>query len=115
MISVDQLTRVRLKFQCLLEIRLLHFDYGLTAFAAIAAGFAAAFIAREVRPAFYDGRALAEVTGLPILGTVSILTDDTRKKAARRSASKFFAGVGALIGTYLAGLVALTLLSARAG
>lgn len=84
-------------------------------FAAIVAGFAAAFIAREVRPAFYDGRALAEVTGLPILGTVSILTDDTRKKAARRSASKFFAGVGALIGTYLAGLVALTLLSARAG
>ena len=89
--------------------------FPLAFIAAIAAGFAAAFIAREVRPAFYDGRALAEVTGLPILGTVSVLTNDVHKKAARRSASKFIAGAGALAGTYLASLIALTFLSARGG
>jgi hypothetical protein len=81
----------------------------------LAAGCAAAFVAREVRPAFYDGRALAEATGLPILGTVSMIENDGRKKLARRSAAKFLAGVGMLLGTYLASFIALTLLSARAG
>ncbi|MEP7154357.1 MAG: XrtA system polysaccharide chain length determinant [Betaproteobacteria bacterium] len=88
--------------------------FPLALVAALAAGFAAAFIAREVRPAFYDGRALAEITGLPILGTVSLIVNDTRKKAARRSTTKFLAAVGMLLGTYLAGFLALAFLSARA-
>ena len=88
--------------------------FPLALVAALAAGFAAAFIAREVRPAFYDGRALAEVTGLPILGTISMVASESRKKAARRSTAKFLAGVGVLLGTYMASFVALTLLSARA-
>lgn len=82
---------------------------------ALAAGFAATFIAREVRPAFYDGRALAEVTGLPILGTISLIESESRKKASRRSATKFFAGIGVLLGAYVTSFIALTLLSARAG
>lgn len=81
---------------------------------AIIAGFAASFVACEVRPAFYDGRALADVTGLPILGTVSLIVSEKQKKLARRSTTKFLAGVGMLIGTYLASFVALTLLSSRA-
>ena len=88
--------------------------FPLALVAALAAGFGAAFVAREVRPAFYDGRALAEVTGLPILGTISMIANESRKKAARRSATKFLAGVGVLLGTYMASFVALTLLSARA-
>ena len=82
--------------------------------AAIAAGFAAAFVARELRPAFYDGRSLAEFSGLPILGTISLLEDENHKKARTKSIAKFLAGVGMLLGTYMTGLIALTLLSARA-
>lgn len=89
--------------------------FPLALLAALAAGCAAAFVAREVRPAFYDGRALAEATGLPILGTVSMIENDGRMKLARRSTAKFLAGVGMLLGAYLASFVALTLLSARAG
>ena len=59
-------------------------------------------------------RALADVTGLPILGTVSLIVSEKQKKLARRSTTKFLAGVGMLIGTYLASFVALTLLSSRA-
>ena len=88
--------------------------FPLALLAALAAGFAVAFIAFEVRPAFYDGRALAEATGLPILGTVSLIVDDKRKRAARSSTTKFLAGVGLLIGAYAAGFVALMLLSSRA-
>lgn len=89
--------------------------FPLALLAALAAGCAAAFVAREVRPAFYDGRALAEATGLPILGTVSMVENYGRKKLARRSTAKFLASVGMLLGAYLASFVALTLLSARAG
>lgn len=88
--------------------------FPLAIVAALFAGFAVAFIALEIRPAFYDGRALAEVTGLPILGTISMIPNESRKKAARRSATKFLAGVGALLATYMASFIALTLLSARA-
>ena len=88
--------------------------FPLAMLGALAAGFGAAFIAREVRPAFYDGRALADVTGLPILGTISILMNEVQKKDSRRSATRFIASVFALIGTYLTGIIALTLLSARA-
>lgn len=82
--------------------------------AAIAAGLAAAFIARELRPAFYDGRSLAEFSGLPILGTISLLENENHKKARKKSIAKFLAGVGMLLGTYMTGFIALTLLSARA-
>ena len=89
--------------------------FPLALLVALAMGFAAAFVAREVRPAFYDGRALAEATGLPILGTISILTNESRKKAGRRTTATFFAGLGALIGAYLTSFVALTLFTSRAG
>ena len=82
---------------------------------ALVAGLGAAFIARELRPAFYDGHSLAEATGLPVLGTVSLMTSDAEKKAEKRSLTKFLAGVVALLGAYMAGFVTLTLLSSRAG
>lgn len=88
--------------------------FPLALLAALVAGFAVAFVAREVRPAFYDGRELAEVSGLPILGTVSLILDDNHQRAARGSRNKFLAGLGVLVGAYGAGFVALMLLSSRA-
>ena len=89
--------------------------FPLALFAALAAGVAVAFVAKELRPTFYDGRALAEATSLPILGTVSMIVNDKQKKLTRRGTAKFLAGIGILLGAYLASFVALTLLSSRAG
>lgn len=89
--------------------------FPLALLAAIAAGLGVAFIAKDVRPQFYDGRTLTEATGLPLLGTVTMIERAGDKKAAKRSVTKFLAVLGALLGTYLASFVALTFLSARAG
>ena len=80
---------------------------------ALASGIAATFVARELRPAFYDGRALAEATGLPILGTISMIADNKKTAARRKNRVKFLAAVGAFLGTYIAGAIAMMFLSAR--
>jgi hypothetical protein len=82
--------------------------------ASLFSGLAVAYIGREVRPAFYDGRSLSEITGLPILGTVSLILNPAQLAAHRKSMWRFVGGTGALIGTYLAGFLVLALLSARA-
>jgi polysaccharide chain length determinant protein (PEP-CTERM system associated) len=88
--------------------------FPLTLLLAIAAGFGAAFVAREVRPAFYDGRSLSEATGLPILGAVSLILSEQKKKLERQSIFRFATGAGALVGVYAVGFVALSLLGTRA-
>ena len=80
---------------------------------ALAAGFAVTFLAREIRPAFYDGRALGEATGLPVLGAISTVTNAQKIRAGRRSVFRFLGGVGALLGAYVAGFLTLTLLASR--
>lgn len=74
------------------------------------AGLAAAYIAREVRPAFYDGRALREATGLPLLGIVTLNVTEAKRRENRRGVVQFLGGVGALAGAYLVGIVALKVL-----
>jgi polysaccharide chain length determinant protein (PEP-CTERM system associated) len=80
---------------------------------ALAAGLGAAYIAHETRPTFYDGRSLREVSGLPLLGVVSMIMSEPKRLAERRSMFRFLGGVGALLGTYLASLIVLEMLTAR--
>ena len=87
--------------------------FPLTLLIALGAGLAITFVAREIRPAFYDGRSLGEATGLPILGTVSTVVSEPKLRQRNRSMFQFLAGVGALLGAYVAGFLALTLLAAR--
>lgn len=75
----------------------------LALLAALGAGLAVAFLSREVRPAFFDAQSLAEGTGLPILGAVTLVVNDQRKAAERKSLFRFLGGVGALVGTYVVG------------
>ena len=87
--------------------------FPLTLLLALAAGFAIAFIMMEIRPAFFDGRSLAEITGLPIAGAISTVASKHKQREGRRSVFRFLSGVGALLGAYIAGFLALTLLAAR--
>lgn len=77
---------------------------------SLCAGLAAAYIAREVRPAFYDGRALREATGLPLLGVVTLNETESRRQENRRGVVQFVGAVGGLAGAYLVGIIALKVL-----
>ncbi len=76
---------------------------------ALAAGLAAAYIARELRPTFADGRALRELTGLRLIGTVSENLSEGERETNRRGVYRFLAAVGALAGLYVAGFIAIRL------
>ena len=74
---------------------------------ALAGGLLAAFLASQLRPVLHDGRGLRDLSGLPLLGTVSIsLTADDRRRE-RRSLLRFGA---ALAGLMLAFAIAIVIL-----
>jgi polysaccharide chain length determinant protein (PEP-CTERM system associated) len=83
--------------------------------AALAAGFGASFLAREVRPAFFDSRALADTTGLPVLGTITLVESDKRRAQEKASLWRFLGGVGALVGTYAVGFAIIAYVAANKG
>src|SRR5438876_2199783 len=80
---------------------------------ALAAGLLAAYLVNEARPTFYDGRSLREACGLPLLGVVSMIVSEPRRRAERSSMFWFLGGVGALLGAYLTSFIALQMLTAR--
>lgn len=82
----------------------------LAALAGLGAGFALTFLISQLRPAFSDGRALREATGLPVLGTVSMLQTPARTRARRRGLAAFAAGLTAYAGAFAAAVVALKLI-----
>lgn len=87
----------------------------LALFASLAGGAFASFAASQAWPTFSDARVLRELTGLPVLGTVSMLMSDAQKRKEKRGLIGFVSGFLALVGSYGAGLLALFLLSTRAG
>jgi polysaccharide chain length determinant protein (PEP-CTERM system associated) len=77
---------------------------------SLGAGVGAAYLARELRPSFYDGRSLRDATGLPLLGVVSLnVTEETRAQR-RRGTVRFLGGVGAFVGSFIAGVIAFQLM-----
>ncbi len=82
----------------------------LAGLAGLGAGFALTFLISQLRPAFSDARALREVTGLPVLGTVSMLQTPARTRARRRGLAAFATGLTAYAGTFGAAAVALKLM-----
>ena len=85
----------------------------LTLLLALAAAVAVSFAASQIRPLFFDSRSLRDACGLPLLGTVSLLVDEARKRRERKDLVRFAAACFSLVGVYGAGLVALFLLSVR--
>lgn len=91
--------------------RLLLFPLGLLF--AIAGGLFAAFAASQIRPVFFDSKSLLDVTGLPVLGTVSLVPNEARRLKERASLRRFFFATGGLVLAYAFGLGLLTFLSQR--
>lgn len=67
---------------------------------ALLIGMLVAFLVFQVRPTFFDGRALREVSGLPVLGVVSMTIDPVRARQSRNQKLYFIGGVLALAGVY---------------
>lgn len=82
--------------------------------AALGAGLGLAFILSQLRAVFFDARAVRNTVGLPILGVVTLVLSDAARKRESRSLKKFGLASSALLGMFVAAVVALTVLANRA-
>lgn len=72
-------------------------------------GVVASFVYSQIRPTVSDSRGLREVSGLPILGTVSLIVSDEMKRLEKRDLVRFAGGLAGLFGSYGAAIVLLFL------
>ena len=79
--------------------------------AALLMGAVISFLTSQVRPTFSDMNVLREVTGLAVLGSVSLLSDQDRMRSIRRGKIAFLGCLGALIGLF--GAMTVWLMLAR--
>lgn len=82
--------------------------------AALGAGLGLAFVLSQLRSVFFDARAVRNTIGLPILGVVTLVMSDVTKARDRRDLKKFGLASSALLGVFIAAVVALTVLANRA-
>lgn len=82
---------------------------------ALGAGVFFAFAATQLRPTFANGEDLRKLTGLPLLGVVTLLRTEDDKRRERMSLFRFVAASGGLVGLFMAGLITLSLVSRFGG
>ena len=80
---------------------------------AIAAGAAASLAASQIRRRFFDAYSLQNAMGIPVLGTVSLIESEPLRRKERRGLLAFIAATLALLGSYGAGILFLSLTAAR--
>ncbi len=73
--------------------------------AGLGAGLALSFLLSQIRPAVYDTSELRNVTGLPVLGVVSLRMDDAFKRKERNSLLRFAGASVGLLSLFGFGLV----------
>lgn len=81
---------------------------------AIALGIALAFAAAQMRPTFADGNELRQKTGLPLLGSVTMLLTEHDRRRERNGMLRFAGASGGLVVMVVAGMLAMMLM-ARGG
>lgn len=81
----------------------------LVLLASLAAGVAGSFVYSQIRPTVADSRSLRELSGLPILGTVSLVISDEMKRLEKKDLMRFAGGLVGLVGSYGAALLMLFL------
>ena len=82
---------------------------------SLASGLFFAFAASQLRPTFGDANDLRAKTGLPLLGVVTALSSDDDLKRERASLFRFVSASGGLVGLFIAGLIAMTLMNRYGG
>ena len=83
--------------------------------ASLALGLFFAFAASQMRPTFANAEDLRQKTGLPLLGVVTLLTSEDDRRSDRISLFRFVAASGGLVGLFVAGLIAMSLMSRFGG
>lgn len=92
--------------------RLLLLPMGLIV--ALAAGLGIAFLMSQIRPVFFDSHSLRETTGLPVVGTVTLVPNEARRQKERASLRRFVFATAGLVCAYGIGIAALAFLANRA-
>jgi polysaccharide chain length determinant protein (PEP-CTERM system associated) len=87
----------------------------MTLLAALGAGLGMAFLMSQIRPVFFDGAALRQLTQLPLLGVVELMPSDAFRQRESRSFKRFIAALLALVLLYAGGMLALSYLSGLLG
>lgn len=87
----------------------------LALLAALAAGLGVSFAASQLRPVFADSTQLRTITGLPLLGVVSMVVSEADRRRERMGYYWFFGASGGLVGLFALGMVAMALLARQAG
>ena len=82
--------------------------------ASLAIGLASSFAASQLRPTFFDSHTLREVTGLPLLGTVSRIVTPAEKQKERKDLLRFFGGLGGFVTFYGLAIAVTAILIFRA-
>jgi len=82
---------------------------------ALASGLFFAFAAAQLRPTYGDADTLRARTGLPLLGVVTMLTSEQDRRRERSSLIRFVSASGGLVGLFIAGLIAMTLMTRYGG
>jgi polysaccharide chain length determinant protein (PEP-CTERM system associated) len=83
-------------------------------FGGLAFGIGLAFLLGQLRPTVISRRQLNELTGLPLLGAVTMIQTDEKRLRARRLNYVYFAATGSLFVAYLGQIVYYLLLSPAA-
>jgi polysaccharide chain length determinant protein (PEP-CTERM system associated) len=80
-------------------------------FAGILGGIALAFVLSQIRPTFADRKSLRVATGLPILGSVSMIWTEGQRARRKRNLVALATSYAGLIAAYGGIVVALTMLA----
>lgn len=82
---------------------------------ALASGFLTAFIASQLRPVFHSAAQLRTKLDLPLLGTVSMVTNAADVRLEKVRLLKFAVSSGGLVGFFGLAMLSLALMAARKG
>lgn len=83
--------------------------------AAVAAGLGIAFVMSQIRPVFFDGATLRQVTQLPLLGVVGLIPSEEQRRRESRSLKRFIMASVAFLLLYAGGMAALSIRTGALG